>query len=92
MPSSYHKFALQVDSSLTNYLPELAKFWLVTLDGRQRKQLLCPLKDSLASILSCYWRTTNMESVRLYQIFTKLFNFLLSSGGKGLWAVFAPKE
>ncbi len=83
---------LQVDSSLEQHLPELSKFWLVSLDGRQRKQLLCPLKDSLGSILCCYWRTSNVESIRLHHIFRRLFNFLLSSAGKGMWAIFVPKE
>ena len=81
----------QIDGSLERHLPEMAKFWLMVLDARQRKQLLTPLRDSLTSILCCYWRTSNADSIRLHSIFRRLFNFLLSSAGKGMWSTFAPK-
>lgn len=70
----------------------MSKFWLVALDASRRKQLFNPLRDSIKKILSQYWRTESLERVRLYQIFRRLFVFLLSSGGKGLWMSLAPKE
>ena len=53
-------------------------------------QLLSPLHESVKGILCSYWRTSNLESVRLYQIVKRLFNFLLSNSGQGLWLTFVP--
>lgn len=83
---------MQIDSSLEFHLPNLENFWLCSLNGRQRKQLLCPLKDSLTGILCRFWRTDCLEGIRLNHIFQRLFNFLLSSSGKGMWTAFSPKE
>lgn len=77
---------------MEHHIPNLANFWLDTLDVRQRRQLLSPLKHSLSNLLCGYWRTEALEGIRLYQIFKRLFNFLLSSHGKGLWTSFVPKE
>ena len=79
-------------SNLEQHLPNMASFWLTSLDARQRRQLLLPLKNSISSLLACYWRTDYLEGIRLNQIFKKLFNFLFSSGGRGLWTSFVPKE
>ena len=53
-------------------------------------QLLSPLHESVKGILCSYWRTSSLESVRLYQIVKRLFNFLLSQSGQGLWLTFVP--
>lgn len=81
----------QIDSAMEQHTPNLANFWLDSLDGKQRRQLLHPLKHSLSNLLCCYWRTDLPDNIRLYQIFKRLFNFLLSSGGKGLWMSISPK-
>lgn len=56
----------------------------------KRKQLLNPVRDSVKGLLHCYWRTANLDSVRLHQIFNRLFNFLLSKNGQTLWSTVVP--
>ena len=51
-------------------------------------QLLTPLKESVQSLLHCFWRTSHLECVRLHKVFVRLFNFLLSNHGQGLWSSF----
>ena len=75
---------------MKHHQPNIASFWLVSLDSTKRKQLLNPIKDSVKGLLHCYWRTANLDSIRLYQIFNKLFTFLLSKGGQTLWSAIAP--
>ena len=82
----------QIDSNIENHLPDMANFWLVKLDLRQRKQLLSPLRDTLRNLLCYHWRTDHPDGVRLHVIFKRLFSVLLSSGGKGMWATFKPKQ
>ena len=77
---------------MLTHRPNIASFWMVTLDGAKRKQLLIPLKDLVKSLLQSHWRTTNLDSVKLFHILNKLFSYLLSRGGKGLWSAFVPLQ
>ena len=83
---------MQINSDMDYHIPTLANFWLDTLDGRQRRQLLFPLKQTLSHLLCGHWRTDKLDTITLYQIFKKLFIFMLSSGGKGLWASIMPRQ
>ena len=80
----------EVNSDIEFHMQNLGSFWLVVLDSSKRKQLLSPLHESVKGILCSYWRTSSLESVRLYQIVKRLFNFLLSHSGQGLWHTFVP--
>ncbi len=86
---------MQINADIVTHRPNLASFWLVSLDNTKRKQLLVPLKDLVKSILQSHWRTTvlyNLDSVRLYHILNRLLSYMLSRGGKGLWSAFVPLQ
>ena len=82
----------QLNPDFERYFPKMADFWLVSLDSNQRRQLLTPLKETVKSLIQSYWHKTNLCRVRIYQIFNKLFNFMLSRGGLGIWTSIAPNE
>ena len=75
---------------MKHHQSNISTFWLVSLDNTKRKQLLNPIKESVKCLLHSYWRTASLDSIRLYQIFNRLFNFLLSKGGQILWSAIVP--
>lgn len=75
---------------MKHHQPNIANFWLISLDNIKRKQLLNPIRESVKGLIYCYWRTANSDSIRLYQIFNRLFNFLLSKNGQVLWSTIIP--
>ncbi len=85
-------YFLQINADLLTHRPNIASFWMVSLDSTKRKQLLVPLKDLIKRLLQSHWRTTNLDSVKLFHVLNRLFSYLLSRGGKGLWSVFVPLQ
>ena len=83
---------LQINADIVTHRPNIASFWMVTLDGAKRKQLLAPLKDSVKTLLQTYCRAPVLESIKLHQVLNRLFSYLLSRGGKGLWSAFVPLQ
>jgi len=83
---------VQLTPDFEKYFQKMSDFWLVSLDSHQRRQLFTPLKESLKLLIQSYWHKSNLSKVKLYQIFNKLFNFMLSRGGLGIWTSILPEE
>lgn len=55
-------------------------------------QLLDHVREKVRRIMLGYWRTSDLKTVRLNKLVTKLFLFLLSNSGKGFWVTFVSQR
>jgi tubulin polyglutamylase TTLL7 len=76
----------KIQSDWSNQYAKVGSFWLLTLDGTKRKQLLNPIRECARNLIKIHWRTTAIETTRLNKVFMRLFNYLLSNHGQGLWS------
>jgi len=69
--------------------PRVASYWLVKLDSAKRRKVIDIVKGNVRAILQRVWKLPDIDSLRLYRIFNKIFNRLLASHGQGLWNCFS---
>ncbi|XP_038649599.1 tubulin polyglutamylase TTLL7 [Scyliorhinus canicula] len=69
--------------------PKVASYWLVKLDSTKQRKVLDIVRTNIRSIFQRVWKVHDIESLRLYRIFNRVFNRLLWSRGQGLWNCFS---
>ncbi|XP_051956847.1 tubulin polyglutamylase TTLL7-like [Xyrauchen texanus] len=68
-----------------NHKPKVASYWLVKLDATKQRKVLDIVRTNIRSVLQRIWIEPDVESLRLYRLFNRVFNRLLWSHGQGLW-------
>ncbi|XP_067892442.1 tubulin polyglutamylase TTLL7 [Heterodontus francisci] len=68
---------------------KVASYWLVKLDSVKQRKVLDIVRANIRSIFQRVWKVHDVESLRLYRIFNRVFNRLLWSRGQGLWNSFS---
>ncbi|XP_066503559.1 tubulin polyglutamylase TTLL7 isoform X2 [Hoplias malabaricus] len=68
--------------------PKVASYWLVKLDATKQRKVLDIVRTNVRSVLQRIWREPDVDSLRLYRLFGRVFNRLLWSHGQGLWNCF----
>ncbi|XP_051967264.1 tubulin polyglutamylase TTLL7-like isoform X3 [Xyrauchen texanus] len=77
-----------LDEILNNWKyhkPKVASYWLVKLDATKQRKVLDIVHTNIRLVLQRIWSEPDMESLRLYRLFNRVFNRLLWSHGQGLW-------
>ncbi|XP_051529220.1 tubulin polyglutamylase TTLL7 isoform X2 [Myxocyprinus asiaticus] len=77
-----------LDEILNNWKyhkPKVASYWLVKLDATKQRKVLDIVRTNIRSVLQRIWIEPDVESLRLYRLFNRVFNRLLWSHGQGLW-------
>ncbi|TRY82626.1 hypothetical protein DNTS_032571 [Danionella cerebrum] len=77
-----------LDEILNNWKfhkPKVASYWLVKLDATKQRKVLDIVRTNIRSMLQRIWNERDVESLRLYHLFNRVFNRLLWSHGQGLW-------
>ncbi|XP_022315097.2 tubulin polyglutamylase TTLL7-like [Crassostrea virginica] len=69
--------------------PRIASYWLVKLDSIKRRKVIDIVRSNVRAVLQRIWRISDVDNLRLYRIFTRVFNRLLWSHGQGLWNCFS---
>uniref|UniRef100_A0A8C1V9C3 Tubulin tyrosine ligase-like family, member 7 n=1 Tax=Cyprinus carpio TaxID=7962 RepID=A0A8C1V9C3_CYPCA len=64
---------------------KVASYWLVKLDAIKQRKVLDIVRSNIRSVLQRVWSEPDVESLRLYHLFNRVFNRLLWSHGQGLW-------
>uniref|UniRef100_A0A8C2F692 Tubulin tyrosine ligase-like family, member 7 n=1 Tax=Cyprinus carpio TaxID=7962 RepID=A0A8C2F692_CYPCA len=64
---------------------KVASYWLVKLDAIKQRKVLDIVRSNIRSVLQRIWSEPDVESLRLYHLFNRVFNRLLWSHGQGLW-------
>ncbi|KAK3777662.1 hypothetical protein RRG08_021773 [Elysia crispata] len=70
--------------------PRIASYWLVKLDSIKRRKVVDIVRSNVRAMLQRIWRSSDIDNLRLYRIFSRVFNRLLWSHGQGLWNCFSP--
>ncbi|XP_030639886.1 tubulin polyglutamylase TTLL7 [Chanos chanos] len=81
-----------LDEILNNWKyhkPKVASYWLVKLDATKQRKVLDIVRTNVRSVLQRIWKEPEVESLRLYRLFSRVFNRLLWSHGQGLWNCFS---
>ncbi|XP_043929343.1 tubulin polyglutamylase TTLL7 [Protopterus annectens] len=68
---------------------KVASYWLVKLDCGKQRKVLDIVRTNVCYILQRIWKVPEVEYLRLYRIFNRVFNRLLWSHGQGLWNCFS---
>ncbi|XP_074640830.1 tubulin polyglutamylase TTLL7-like isoform X3 [Tubulanus polymorphus] len=69
--------------------PRVASYWLVKLDSIKRRKVVDIVRSNVRAVLQRTWKVPDIENLRLYRIFGRVFNRLLWSHGQGLWNCFS---
>ncbi|XP_032217762.1 tubulin polyglutamylase TTLL7 [Nematostella vectensis] len=69
--------------------PRVASYWLVKLDSIKRRKVIDIVRTNVRAILQRVWRSSDVDSLRLCRIISRVFNRLLWSHGQGLWNCFS---
>lgn len=69
--------------------PRIASYWLVKLDSIKRRKVIDIVRTNVKAVLQRTWKCSDVESIRIYRIVSKVFNRLLWSHGQGLWNCFS---
>ncbi|KAI5614687.1 tubulin polyglutamylase TTLL7 isoform X1 [Silurus asotus] len=80
-----------LDEILNNWKyhkPKVASYWLVKLDATKQRKVLDIVRTNVRSLLQRIWREPDIDSLRLYRLFSRVFSRLLWSHGQGLWNCF----
>ncbi|XP_062868697.1 tubulin polyglutamylase TTLL7 isoform X1 [Trichomycterus rosablanca] len=80
-----------LDEILNNWKyhkPKVASYWLVKLDATKQRKVLDIVRTSVRSLLQRIWQEPDVDSLRLYSLFNRVFSRLLWSHGQGLWNCF----
>ncbi|KTG47494.1 hypothetical protein cypCar_00011138 [Cyprinus carpio] len=64
---------------------KVASYWLVKLDAIKQRKVLDIVRSNIRLVLQRIWSEPDVESLRLYHLFNRVFNRLLWSHGQGLW-------
>ncbi|GAA6086714.1 tubulin polyglutamylase TTLL7 isoform X1 [Tachysurus ichikawai] len=81
-----------LDEILNNWKyhkPKVASYWLVKLDATKQRKVLDIVRTNVRSLLQRIWREPDIDSLRLYRLFNRVFSRLLWSHGQGLWNCFS---
>ncbi|KAL8590371.1 hypothetical protein ACOMHN_011585 [Nucella lapillus] len=70
--------------------PRIASYWLVKLDSIKRRKVVDIVRSNVKAVLQRIWRSSDVDSLHLCRIFSRVFNRLLWSHGQGLWNCFSP--
>ncbi|TSM94620.1 Tubulin polyglutamylase TTLL7 [Bagarius yarrelli] len=80
-----------LDEILNNWKyhkPKVASYWLVKLDATKQRKVLDIVRTTVRSLLQRIWKEPDIDSLRLYRLFNRVFSRLLWSHGQGLWNCF----
>ncbi|KAK6178634.1 hypothetical protein SNE40_011164 [Patella caerulea] len=69
--------------------PRIASYWLVKLDSIKRRKVIDIVRSNVRAVIQRIWKCSDIDSLRLFRIFSRVFNRLLWSHGQGLWNCFA---
>ncbi|CAH1775587.1 unnamed protein product [Owenia fusiformis] len=69
--------------------PRIASYWLVKLDSIKRRKVIDIVRSNIKAVLQRTYKCTDVDNLRLYRIFSRVFNRLLWSHGQGLWNCFS---
>ncbi|XP_032884964.1 tubulin polyglutamylase TTLL7 isoform X2 [Amblyraja radiata] len=69
--------------------PKVATYWLVKLDSTKQRKVLDIVRAQVRAIVQRVRRTQDVETLRPYRIFNRVFSRLLWSHGQGLWNSFS---
>ncbi|XP_070563404.1 LOW QUALITY PROTEIN: tubulin polyglutamylase TTLL7-like [Ptychodera flava] len=79
----------QLQDNWKFHKPRIASYWLVKLDSIKRRKVIDIVRSNVRAVLQRTWRCNDVETLRLYRIFNRVFNRLLWSHGQGLWNCFS---
>ncbi|XP_071799892.1 tubulin polyglutamylase TTLL7-like [Asterias amurensis] len=79
----------QIHENWKFHKPRIASYWLVKLDSIKRRKVIDIVRSNVRALLQRTWRSNDVDNLRLYRIFTRVFNRLLWSHGQGLWNCFS---
>ncbi|XP_005993927.1 tubulin polyglutamylase TTLL7 [Latimeria chalumnae] len=68
---------------------KVASYWLVKLDSTKQRKVLDIVRINIRLVLQRIWKVPEVENLRLYRIFNRVFNRLLWCHGQGLWNCFS---
>ncbi|XP_069127593.1 tubulin polyglutamylase TTLL7-like isoform X2 [Argopecten irradians] len=72
--------------------PRIASYWLVKLDSIKRRKVIDIVRSNVRAVLLRTWRVSDVDSLKVYRIFNRVFNRLLWSHGQGLWNCFSSSS
>ncbi|CAM4732748.1 unnamed protein product [Leuciscus chuanchicus] len=75
----------EIQNNWKYHKPKVASYWLVKLDATKQRKVLDIVRTNIRSVLQRIWSEPDVESLRLYHLFNRVFNRLLWSHGQGLW-------
>ncbi|KAK7119717.1 hypothetical protein R3I94_021522 [Phoxinus phoxinus] len=75
----------EIQNNWKYHKPKVASYWLVKLDATKQRKVLDIVRTNIRSMLQRIWSEPDVESLRLYHLFNRVFNRLLWSHGQGLW-------
>ncbi|XP_006822303.1 tubulin polyglutamylase TTLL7-like [Saccoglossus kowalevskii] len=79
----------QLQDNWKFHKPRIASYWLVKLDSIKRRKVVDIVRSNVRAVLQRTWRSSDVDGLRLYRIFNRVFNRLLWSHGQGLWNCFS---
>ncbi|XP_077981014.1 tubulin polyglutamylase TTLL7-like [Glandiceps talaboti] len=79
----------QLQDNWKFHKPRIASYWLVKLDSIKRRKVIDIVRSNVRAVLQRTWRSNDVDTLRLYRIFNRVFNRLLWSHGQGLWNCFS---
>ncbi|CAC5423813.1 TTLL7 [Mytilus coruscus] len=72
--------------------PRIASYWLVKLDSIKRRKVIDIVRSNVRAVLQRTWRVSDVDNLRIYRIFSRVFSRLLWSHGQGLWNCFSSSN
>lgn len=69
--------------------PRIASYWLVKLDSIKRRKVIDIVRSNVRAVLQRTWRVSDVDNLRIYRVFSRVFSRLLWSHGQGLWNCFS---
>ena len=82
-------FYSQIHDNWKYHKPRIASYWLVKLDSIKRRKVIDIVRSNVRAVMQRTWRSADIDTLRLYRIFNRVFNRLLWSHGQGLWNCFS---
>ncbi|XP_038049543.1 tubulin polyglutamylase TTLL7-like isoform X2 [Patiria miniata] len=79
----------QIQENWRFHKPRIASYWLVKLDSIKRRKVIEIVRSNVRALLQRTWHSNDVDNLRLFRIFTRVFNRLLWSHGQGLWNCFS---
>ena len=86
--------ASQTHPWVTRVVCRLLREWgllgITAINSSSPPQVVDIVRSNVKAVLQRIWRSSDVDNLRLYRIFSRVFNRLLWSHGQGLWNCFSP--